>query len=80
MYLTASPNPAGDFVNMAVSGTLAEGRYSLQLFDLQGRKRLETPVNQSVTKLDLSNLPAGVYFVSLSQNGRVLQREKVLRQ
>ncbi|MBK8563215.1 MAG: T9SS type A sorting domain-containing protein [Saprospiraceae bacterium] len=76
---TATPNPAGDHVNITVSSELAEGRPTLSLFDLQGRKHLETQLEASATKLDLSGLPAGVYFVSLAQNGRVVQREKFIK-
>jgi hypothetical protein len=76
---TATPNPAGEYVNIAVSAALAEGRPTLSLFDLQGRQRLETQLESSMTKLDLSGLPAGVYFVSLAQNGRVLHREKLVK-
>jgi Secretion system C-terminal sorting domain len=78
-WFTASPNPAGDFVNIAVSTDLAEGRTSLTLWDLQGKKRQETQLTNAATQLDLSGLPAGVYLVSLSQNGRVVQREKLIK-
>ncbi|MBK8563214.1 MAG: T9SS type A sorting domain-containing protein [Saprospiraceae bacterium] len=78
-WFTAAPNPAGDYVNITVSASLAEGQSRLLLFDLQGKKWLEASVNQTTTKLDLAGLPAGVYLVSLVQNGRVLQREKLVK-
>ncbi len=78
-WFTASPNPAGDFVNITVSAHLAEGRTSLALWDVQGKKRQEIQVENATTQLDLSGLPAGVYLVSLAQNGRVVQREKLIK-
>ncbi len=78
-WFTTAPNPAGDHVNITVSTTLAEGQPKLYLFDLQGKKWQEAAVNQAVTRMDLVGMPAGVYFVSLAQNGRVLQREKLVK-
>jgi Secretion system C-terminal sorting domain len=78
-WFTASPNPAGDFVNITVSADLAEGRTTtLSLWDVQGKKRQEVKVENASTQLNLSGLPAGVYLVSLAQNGQVVQREKLL--
>jgi Secretion system C-terminal sorting domain len=79
-WFTVSPNPAGDFVNITVSADLAEGRTTLSLWDVQGKKRQEVKVENASTKLYLSGLPAGVYLVSLAQNGRVVQREKLIKQ
>jgi hypothetical protein len=78
-WFTAAPNPAGDHVNITVSAALAEGQTRLLLFDLQGKKWQEVAVNEAVTRLELGGLPAGVYFVSLAQNGRVVQREKLVK-
>ncbi len=76
---TAYPNPASEYVDIAISPELAEGQPTLSLFDLQGRKRLDVQLDAVATRLDLSNLPAGVYFVSLAQNGRMLYREKLIK-
>ncbi len=77
---TAYPNPAFDYVDIAISPELAEGQPTLSLFDLQGRKRLDVQLDSNATRLDLSSLPAGVYFVSLAQNGQLLQRTKLIKQ
>jgi hypothetical protein len=78
-YLTAYPNPAGDNVNIVLANPLAEGRNSLALWDLQGRKQLEILLEDTNAQLDLSGLPAGVYFVSLAQNGRVVERQELVK-
>ncbi len=78
-WFTASPNPAGDFVNIVISENLAEGHTTLALWDLQGRKLQEILLENTTTQLDLSSLPAGVYLVSLAQNGRVVERKKLVR-
>ncbi len=76
---TLAPNPASDFVDIFVSTNLAEGQKTLSLWDLQGRKHQEILLENMATKLDLSALPAGVYFVSLAQNGRVVERKKLIK-
>ncbi|MCC6727492.1 MAG: T9SS type A sorting domain-containing protein [Saprospiraceae bacterium] len=79
-WFTASPNPAGDFVNVAIAESqIAEGNLSLLLYDLQGKKRLEVRMDKGTAQLDLVALQPGVYFLSLSQNGRVLHREKLIK-
>ncbi len=75
---TLAPNPAGDFVNILVSANLAEDRKTIALWDLQGKKHQEIILGNTATKLDLAKLPAGVYFVSLAQNGRVVERKKLV--
>lgn len=78
-WFTASPNPAGDFVNIVFrEKPEIEATPTITLWDLQGRKLQEKVVENAATQLDLSGLPAGVYLVSLAQNGRVLQREKLV--
>ncbi len=76
---TLAPNPAGDFVNIVISKDLAEGQTTLALWDLQGRKHQEILMENTATQLDLSGLPAGVYLVSLAQNGRVVERKKLVK-
>ena len=79
LKFTAFPNPAINFVNIVLSEkSAAETNSTITLWDLQGRKRQEKLVENAATQLDLSGLPAGVYLVSLSQNGRVAQREKLV--
>lgn len=74
----AYPNPAADLVSVAISDELVEGRPTIALWDLQGRKRLEVVVEAAITQLDLQGLPAGAYFVSLAQNGKVVERKQLI--
>jgi len=74
----AYPNPAADLVSVAISDELAEGRPTIALWDLQGRKRLEVVAEAAITQLDLQGLPAGAYFVSLAQNGKVVERKQLI--
>jgi hypothetical protein len=78
-HFAAFPNPTSGIVNISLAPRFAEGQATLALFDLQGKKRLETVVKSTSEQLDLSGLPAGVYLVSLAQNGRMVERVKVVK-
>ena len=62
------PNPAADFVTIqGLSGDVN----SIELVDLTGQTIIET----SATRLDLSNLPEGVYFIQVNgSEGTVTKR------
>ncbi|MBI1225110.1 MAG: T9SS type A sorting domain-containing protein [Bacteroidetes bacterium] len=77
---TLAPNPASDFVSILVSADLADGQNTLTLWDLQGKKHLEISLENTTAQLDLSSLAAGVYLVSLAQNGQVVERKKLVKQ
>ncbi|MBI1225111.1 MAG: T9SS type A sorting domain-containing protein [Bacteroidetes bacterium] len=79
-WFTASPNPAGDLVNIQVAEKLVNNHTALTLWDMQGRERQSVLVENTTMKLDLSNLPTGVYLISLAQNGQVVERKKLIKQ
>ncbi len=70
-FLAIHPNPASAVVQISCSRPML----SLQLYDAQGRLALAQPVGQAVGELDLSELPAGLYFVkAVLEDGRVWGR------
>ncbi len=56
------PNPATNILNIEFAGAVE----SIDLYDLKGRKILTS----SDTKIDISNLHQGTYFVKVSSNGK----------
>ncbi|MFN4254082.1 MAG: FG-GAP-like repeat-containing protein [Saprospiraceae bacterium] len=79
--LFLSPNPASDVVSVSASG-FADGDISLKIMDLQGRTlRQQTtflPEN-GTARLDLMGLPAGIYFVEMTDGERAA-RGKLVRE
>ena len=64
---TLTPNPAKGIVTVAVEGTAYRpGQSVLHVADASGREVLSQPLAAPRQQLDLSALPAGVYFVTLS--------------
>ena len=59
-----SPNPTSDFVNINLNKLPSED-YNYHLTDLYGRLLMKGKINESITQLDISNIPAGTYIMSL---------------
>lgn len=73
------PNPASDWLFLSVRGI--SGQTNLRLLDLQGRIILEQRVETNgvlVQKMDVSQLPSGLYVISVEHPSGSLHR-KVLR-
>lgn len=56
--LTIHPNPASDYLIVNHCN-----RNDVQVFDITGRKVLDTPNTSNTVRLDISHLPLGVYFL-----------------
>lgn len=74
---SVSPNPASDHVVVRIDGTRATGT-TVDVLDAAGRVVIApTPVNASVTRLDVSALPKGTYVLRLTTAGAVGTRSFV---
>ncbi|MCG8701886.1 MAG: C25 family cysteine peptidase, partial [Bacteroidales bacterium] len=62
---TMSPNPACEFVNIALAGY---SNATVLIFDVHGKVVLERDHVENETTLDTSELPAGLYFVRIYDN------------
>lgn len=61
------PNPANETVN--ISWTTASYKTTVQLMDISGRVVSEQVVNGNTATIDVSQFPAGTYFVNVSADG-----------
>jgi len=72
--VTLMPNPANDYVNIALNLTETAPTVQLHLFDVMGRtvrNEVHNNVKDQVFEMDVSNLAAGTYFVSvITDEGR----------
>ncbi len=69
------PNPTKDFINIQS----AQENLMITLFDLKGQELKQLKSNQGNTKIDLSNLAAGVYTLQLSDGVQTVS-EKIIIQ
>lgn len=66
-----SPNPAKDYVNIGMINKMKEVR----IINSQGQVVHQQDVNNIKTRVDISQLPTGVYVVqALTENGQATQR------
>jgi hypothetical protein len=74
--LTVWPNPAHDKVQI----TLPEGRWSVQLFNLQGAEVTPPlPDQQGQVELTLRGLRSGIYLLRAEQGGKTITRKVMVR-
>lgn len=63
------PNPAGDFVNLMISGILSD-KVEMQMVDYTGRiistEQISLQGNQNMLILSVNELQSGVYFIRLT--------------
>ena len=70
--MTVYPNPTDQIFNIKLSDYLENGTYGI--YNLQGQKVINGFVESNNTQLDISNLPAGVYVVAVTDGKQVLKQ------
>ncbi len=70
------PNPTKDIVNIRTSGEEISG---LDLYDMQMRLLNKQAVNGSQIQLNISSLPAGIYFIRVATTSKVYI-ERIIKQ
>ncbi len=71
--LNVYPNPANDIVTIASNGF---GAKQVMLFDMLGKKVLETSTNETI---NVSGLKAGIYVMKITQDGKAATRKLVIK-
>jgi hypothetical protein len=71
------PNPANNELNISVTGTPGAHAYVLNMF---GESVKSILLDQTITKVDLSGLAAGVYYVKITSGTNLVKLEKVIVQ
>ncbi len=72
--LLIKPNPVNDFVNIGMTVTMDE----VSIYNSRGQIVRNEKVNSSSIRMDLSNLPAGVYIVKIKTTQGIIT-EKILK-
>jgi len=75
----AYPNPTTDFVYF----TFAENQQSIKtvsIYNMQGQIVKTGRVNKQNSKISLKSLPAGLYFYRITENNKLLQTGKIVKQ
>jgi hypothetical protein len=70
------PNPASDYITIDPESVPVSGLAYISIADLQGRILLKVPY---AGRVDISSLHDGIYFLILSQNGRQLSYNRLVK-
>ncbi|MDP8220665.1 MAG: T9SS type A sorting domain-containing protein [Candidatus Stygibacter frigidus] len=74
-YLTISPNPVSDMINIRWLPLRVEA-CKITLYDLRGRKVMQLPPSRSgYITAPVSQLPAGLYFLKLTSSSQNITRK-----
>lgn len=82
-FAQAYPNPATDVVNIVVK-TTDERNLKLKLYDISGRLvggpiEIKGSQDNNVTAVQVSNLRSGIYVYTLSENNKVVFKDKIIK-
>ena len=78
--LVAVPNPANDYLTIAYSAPVESAVMAMQLFNPIGVMVVALPLNgmQGTQELEMSTLPAGLYYLRFIANGRLISVQKIV--
>lgn len=76
--IAAYPNPASDYVTVSVSGDAARP-VVVRIFDSTGRICYASQIADSELRIPVSNLPAGMYVLQLTDKKKNIQTFKLIK-
>jgi hypothetical protein len=62
------PNPAGDFIKVAISSFIASENNTIRIYSIDGRLLKQQLLQKDLTEMDISELAKGVYLLQLTEN------------
>lgn len=82
-FVKAYPVPASDFVNFDVKTTTSRD-LKIKLYDINGRVignpiSVKNETEVSTTVVSISNLNSGIYFYTVTENNKVIFKDKIIK-
>lgn len=75
------PNPFKSAIYMDVMNFDLSNNLRYKITDIMGKEILSAPINQSTSKVEINKeLPKGLYLVSIVENNKIIQVEKLIHQ
>jgi len=71
------PNPAKNFVNIKTPHPITSG--TLVIYNMLGAKVLENNITKQLTRMDISSLKQGVYFIQLNVNNKRFTQSLIVK-
>ena len=79
MYMTTGEYGGIGALVTDIDGKITEKAH-FKLFDLMGREMMQRAINEPHTVIDRGQLPAGIYFYTISNDKEILQSGKLIAQ
>lgn len=77
-FIKVYPNPATDKLFISAAELNTGDNYTLELYSMLGTKLISTAVENTTTEITLNDYAAGIYFVTLKQNGQPVANQKFI--
>ncbi|PZR02637.1 MAG: hypothetical protein DI539_27410, partial [Flavobacterium psychrophilum] len=74
----AYPNPASDYVNLKLSNTDGDG-FEVTVIDMLGKTVFKNSYTANEASLNIASLNTGIYFVSITANGKHQVKKLVVK-
>lgn len=74
------PNPANDYISIAVSANLSSANATVEVTDVLGKVIMKENINTDVTTVRITTLQDGVYFFKVIANNQTIKVGKVVKQ
>ena len=78
LEISAFPNPTVDFLNVSIQGDLTQD-LSFQLIDNLGRLITSDSILNHEAQIEMSDLPAGNYFLNISSKSGLIKTFKIIK-
>ncbi len=70
------PNPASNVLNLSLPDAVKV--YSVDIYNISGVKRLSQRIRGNYNSLSISSLPDGVYIVTVTDDKKIIHRQKIV--
>ena len=81
LQMMVYPNPTTSYVNLKIDSSEEFNMQSMsyQLFNMNGREITNKKIMASETQISLQNLSSAIYFLKISNNGKIVKTFKILK-
>ncbi len=74
------PNPTENKFYIYLFGINEYSSYNGTIFNVMGQDLYHFTINSKVTEVDLNHLPQGVYFLRVTQQDKIIQTKKIVKE
>jgi len=72
------PNPVSNFVNIEINNKSTQKNYKIEITDIKGQTIFSKSNVRNSIQIDLSDYMAGIYFISVKHQDKIIQSRKII--